>query len=934
MNAALKQRHLKTTLENVIDESLSTIDGLDIQSIAHLAEYQRGSKHGHLGGQSDDEITKKPRRGALGSLKWTNPFTERYGAKSALSGWTVFLGFLALVIMTTFQLQYHNMPTPVLTDTDPVTGQPHFSEGNVRRIVHHLSSNIGWRLVGTPEELEAKNYLIHELDTLREQSRIHGLKHPELTLPKMDIWVQVGDGSHRFDFMSKVVMKMYTNMTNIIVRMSCGPECDKNSILLNAHYDTTLGSPGAVDDGLGIGVMMEIIRVMSLKNAPSKNSVVFLFNGGEESLQDASHSFITNHELKDNIRAVINLEGCGTTGPDILFQANSLEMINAYRKVPYPHGTVLANDLFATGLILSDTDFRQFVEYGNLTGLDMAVYRNSYLYHTHLDLEENMEPGLPQHMGENTLALVEHLAEVPIKHMEKTTNVVFFDVFGLFFVSYTWPAVLRSHLLIAGLVALSLVTQASRPSIRALLSIGPSLFASMVVPIVSVAFLQAVDKSMIWFSHEWLGPLIFGPLSIASILFVQSLFHNTKQSTGTNELHVLSSLQIVYTAVMGLATYYGLASSFVVAMIALSLTVGLLYNQRRTAMWTKDGPEVHHVDYSTYFVATLVPTSYLSYMIFSLFDLFIPLTGRTGVDAPVDLMVAVLTGFVFFSYCTPAIALSHRFGRKTMRWMAAFMLLAHVVILLVTSIALSPFDKMHPKRVFVQHLRNMTSGESKLYIAHADPGAFYDPYVTDLEKVFGVESSYRSGASNPTDWHSIYPFNQFLDSYTLDTTSYIKSRTTNKTIADTTQPLTHFVHNAPRLYAENISFDPVKGTRRLTVLCTHPDYIWTVINFDTHLVSWSLASSTPFEYPTHYVIRHVGGYVSDGWRVDLEYKASSIDDKLRVELTALETEGWGRDEERELVGSGDVGVMRQIRRSSPDWVSITSFGAVVQVFEL
>lgn len=70
-------------------------------------------------------------------------------------------------------------------------------------------------------------------------------------------------------------MKMYTNMTNIIVRLSCGPECDQNSILLNAHYDTTLGSPGAADDALGCGVMMEIIRIMSLRPAPKKNSVIF-----------------------------------------------------------------------------------------------------------------------------------------------------------------------------------------------------------------------------------------------------------------------------------------------------------------------------------------------------------------------------------------------------------------------------------------------------------------------------------------------------------------------------------------------------------------------------------------------------------------------------------------------------------------------------------
>ena len=70
-------------------------------------------------------------------------------------------------------------------------------------------------------------------------------------------------------------MKMYTNMTNIIVRLSCGPECDDNAVLLNAHYDTTLGSPGAVDDALPIGVMVELIRILSQRPALRKNSLIF-----------------------------------------------------------------------------------------------------------------------------------------------------------------------------------------------------------------------------------------------------------------------------------------------------------------------------------------------------------------------------------------------------------------------------------------------------------------------------------------------------------------------------------------------------------------------------------------------------------------------------------------------------------------------------------
>ncbi|KAF9386312.1 hypothetical protein CPC16_007593, partial [Podila verticillata] len=720
-------------------------------------------------------------------------------------------------------------------------------------------------------------------------------------------------------------MKMYTNMTNIIVRLSCGPECDKSSILLNSHYDTTLGSPGAADDALGVGVMMEIIRVMSLKAAPKKNSIVFLFNGGEESLQDASHSFITNHELKDNIKAVVNLEACGTTGPEILFQANSREMIDAYGTVPYPHGTVLANDLFATGLILSDTDFRQFVDHGNLTGLDMAVYKNSYLYHTHLDLDEYMEAGLPQHMGENTLALATYLSEkADLSGLESTSSVVFFDLFGKYFVAYSWSTAIRIHLVVIGVAILAVITQASRPTIRATLSILLSFIAAVILPNLSVVLLQSLGKPMQWFSHEWLSCLLFGPVALAGMFLVQLIFHDKKASTAANELSTLSAVQVFFTLCLAGASYTGFASSYVFALYSLSATIGLFYNQKRVA------DEVTRVDYTAYFVSSMMPTAYFSFVCFSLLDIFIPLTGRIGVDAPVDHIVAVLTGFIVFVFCPPVLAFAHRFGRVMLKKLVVFLLVAHLLILLVTSIFVQPYDELHPKRVFAQHLRNLTSGESMMYIAHADPGPFYDAYVSSVEDLFDAKSVFRSPGNNPGDWNAIYPFNQFLESYVIDTTPYIKSQTSNKTISEHSGPLTAFVQQAPRLLAESVSYDAKTGIRKLTVLCTHPDYIWTVASFDTHLVSWSLESSEPFDHPSHYVIRHVGGHVSDGWKLDLEYKASGPDDKLMIELTAMETEGFGKDAERELIGSGDIGVMRKILTARPPWVTLTYFGTTRQ----
>ena len=80
----------------------------------------------------------------------------------------------------------------------------------------------------------------------------------------------------------------------------------------------------------------------------------------------------------------------------MLFQATSSELVDAYSHVPYPHGTVLAADVyvastlpplpcarlmnaaapflsFASGIMGSDTDFGVFETYLDTVGLDMAV---------------------------------------------------------------------------------------------------------------------------------------------------------------------------------------------------------------------------------------------------------------------------------------------------------------------------------------------------------------------------------------------------------------------------------------------------------------------------------------------------------------------------------------------------------------------------------
>jgi len=108
--------------------------------------------------------------------------------------------------------------------------------------------------------------------------------------------------------------------------------------------------------------------------------------------------FETHFIIKCSIRAAINLEGAGSGGPEIMFQSTSGALAYAYTAAaPYPHGSVLGEvlmllalhlkrkfnhqqkqELFASGAIPSDTDFRIFRDVGHWPGIDIAYYRNGY----------------------------------------------------------------------------------------------------------------------------------------------------------------------------------------------------------------------------------------------------------------------------------------------------------------------------------------------------------------------------------------------------------------------------------------------------------------------------------------------------------------------------------------------------------------------------
>lgn len=153
---------------------------------------------------------------------------------------------------------------------------PQFSEHKALEHIQALE-DVGYRIVGTKEHAAGLEYVLRVADELIEKC----LAFPEL---ECEVWHQQGSGSHRFNIMDHDVLKTYASLSNVILRISNGSdEAKANALLLNAHVDSQITGPGAADDAIGVGIMMELARVLIERGKPFENALVFR----ESSLESA-----------------------------------------------------------------------------------------------------------------------------------------------------------------------------------------------------------------------------------------------------------------------------------------------------------------------------------------------------------------------------------------------------------------------------------------------------------------------------------------------------------------------------------------------------------------------------------------------------------------------------------------------------------------------
>jgi hypothetical protein len=368
----------------------------------------------------------------------------------------------------------------------------------------------------------------------------------------------------------------------------------------------------------------------------------------------------------EQVRAFINLEACGSGGRELVFQTGPGHpwLIKAYAAAaPHPFASVIGQELFQSGVIPADTDFRIFRDYGNIPGLDIAYMKNGYVYHTVHDTEDRIPGGSVQRAGDNLLAVVRAIAQAEVlghTDHESKGGVVFFDFLGLFLIHYPeWCGILLNLAVVTAALCgtVSKVRHSYNYGVSSLVylrQLGATALAQLagcLASLVLVTFIavlmDALGRPMSWYAKPWLiAPLYMAPTLMAVIAVFHFVVPNQKKSFQfVDGIWVIEALYFevsklfwcLFTLIM---TFARLKSSFFCMIWVLFPSLGRalldrLYAERSPAQRRqKDNWWL-----LLHLLSLLLPLVLNMYLIFTTFTMFIPIMARAGSSLNPDLII-------------------------------------------------------------------------------------------------------------------------------------------------------------------------------------------------------------------------------------------------------------------------------------------------------
>ena len=785
-------------------------------------------------------------------------------------------------------LPHFYLPQP---KTEKASDETEFTAERARKCLNGITE-IGVRTVGSyRNDILTVKYLLKEIYSIISHAHVHYHIHVD---------IQTASGGFMLHFLRKDFGVAYENITNVIVHLH--PKSTKDldtNVLLNCHFDSQPRTEGASDDAVSCAIMLETMRAIS-RSPPRtiKQGIVFLFNGAEESVLQGSHAFVTQHKLASTIKAFINLEAAGSGGREIVFQTGPGNpwLIHSYAmNARYPFASIVGQEIFQSGLIPSDTDFRIFRDYGGLVGIDIAYASNGYVYHTRHDNSTIIPDGSIQRAGDNVLAVTKALSKSPyLFHKDdfKEGKTVFFDFLGFYMVLVPesiifWIEVLAivlSYIYIITTLMKGRRTATSKPNVLSfIISMTTLIFswtsAALVVVIESFVVTK-LGKSLSWYSHPWFALLLYGTPALATLLLIHLLVRKAAKYFGIHN-GMMQDENLVYESSCVLAhlfilaslvafmTYKGILSTFLITMF---LVFPFLWHCILRYFLLANNDDFFSTKLiSIHLLSVSFPIVLASYHLFSLFDVFVPIMGRQGSEIPPDVVLAILSAFSVIIVTLYLTSLSY-LVEKVSVVIKILGIISMVSFMLAITGIMFPYSSSHPvspKRIFLQHVaRTFYNKDGMVY--KNDSGVWVAPLdylgIAPVMHLPSLKDAATAECDGPyCGYPYFYPIRKLVKK-----TWYLKGpapfSTRRKLAAFQVLKQEILDNNNVRFYIR------VKGPDHMALFITP--------NKGNKLIDWSIAKESPVGQEdhdgrmTHYVYFAHGFYAAP-WDFWIEFEVNS-----------------------------------------------------------
>jgi hypothetical protein len=563
-----------------------------------------------------------------------------------------------------------------------------FSVENAQAHVRVLAGTIGTRPTGSDANRRAREYIVERL-------RAYGY----------DVRVQDADAERR---------GTTAHVANIIATR---PGRRGQAIALVSHYDSVPDGPGAADDGLGVAVCLEAGRVLAQRERPNY-AVALIFTDGEE-LGLMGAAAIVKDPIMGWVRAVLNFEAVGSSGPNVLFETSqgSGRVLEAWARSGSPAGASCMEAIYK--VLPNDTDFTLFRR-ARVPGINFGATGDSYSYHTTRDTTARLDPALVRQAGENALATVETLDEAEDLSDRTAAQKIYFDVLGTWAVTYDGRTALI--LLGAALLAALFGWLTVLPAARAAAGLG-RLLLTIVWTLVGVAAVSGAMLGAVWLlraTRETYQPWYAHPdrlvayLALAGILGGWTMVRIGRLlpqgARGSTHPAVVWAIAVPFWLALAVAAQVFVAPAAYLAVIPLlAAGVSLIVSPFRRVIGIRIGSAI---------VLAVAGTLWIRYAVL-LFHFIVATFGRLPIVTPFYAYPALLLFYALF-LAPPMLALAGG-GNWQVPWQNRLLLAAFVFAAAWCWFAPAYTDE-RPLHGSICYVNDLDAGRARWQIASNEPG--------------------------------------------------------------------------------------------------------------------------------------------------------------------------------------------------------------------